>query len=389
MIIFPDVFDIFSLPEDLKLLRDGTRKLVNEEFIPREKEIDEKEIMPEDLFKKLRELGYFGITIPEKYGGIGAGQLGYMLVQEELGRTHECFNAVLSANNGIGSLGILFSGTEEQKQKYLPKLAAGEWISAFALTEPGAGSDAASIKTKAEKKGDRYLINGTKHFITRGDIADLLFVIAVTDASKGAKGISAFIVEKSFPGVRVARRHNTMGSDVIGQAEIVFEDAEVPEENLVGKEGEGFKVALKALSYGRLNIASRALGVSKRLFEMALSYSRERNQFGQPIGNFQGIQWMLSEMATLIYHMQCAIYASGIYNEKVKRAYKEVSMVKLFSSENAWKVADMALQIFGGMGYMKDLPVERFLRDLRAYRIVEGTSEIQRVIIARELMRYI
>lgn len=386
--MIPDVFDIFPLPEELKLLRDSTRKLVNEEFIPREKEIDEKGYMPEDLINKLRELGYFGITIPEKYGGIGAGQLGYMLVQEELGRTHECFNAILSANNGIGALGILYAGTEEQKNKYLPKIASGEYISAFALTEPGAGSDAGSIKTRAVKRGNKYILNGTKHFITRADIAHIYFVLAVTNPERGTKGISAFIVERNFPGVKIPRKHNSMGSDIIGQAEILFEDAEVPEENLVGKEGEGFKIAMKVLNDGRLNIASRALGASKRLLEMALNYSRERVQFGQPIANFQGIQWMLAEMATLIYHMQCAIYSTGILHTRGKKTGMEVSAVKLFASESAWKIADMALQIFGGMGYMKDVPVERFLRDLRAYRIVEGTSEIHKLIIARELLRY-
>ncbi len=387
MEFFPDVFEIFEMPEELKLLRDSTRKLVNEKLIPREREIDETGKIPEDLLNTFKELGYFGITIPQEYGGIGAGFTGYVLVQEELARTHECFNAIISANNGIGSLGILYDGTEEQKKKYLPRLASGEWLASFALTEPNAGSDAASIKTRAVKEGSKYILNGTKHFITRGDIADIFIVMAVTDPSKGARGISAFIVEKNFPGVRVARRHESMGSDVVGQAEIVFEDAEVPEENLIGEEGKGFKTAQKVLNDGRLGMAARALGTSKRLFEEAVRYSTERVQFGQPICQFQGIQWMLAEVAALIYHMQWAVYSTALLHEKRPRINKEASIVKFMATEWAWRIADIALQIHGGMGYMKDFPIERFLRDLRALRIVEGTTEIHKNIIAREILR--
>lgn len=378
----------YEFPEEINMLKWTTRKFVDKELIPLEKKLKDGDRIPEEIIRKFRELGYFGITIPQDYGGMGAGILGYIVVQEELGRTLDCFNLLISANNGIGSLGILYFGTEKQKKKYLPKLASGEWISAFALTEPGAGSDAGSIKTRAVKKGDRYILNGTKHFITRADISDIFIVIAVTDPEKRAKGgFSAFIVEKGFKGFNLARIHESMGSDIIKQGELVFEDCEVPAENLIGKEGDGFKVAMKVLAEGRLGIGARAVGAARRLFEESVKYAKERVQFGKPIAEFQGINWILAEMATLIFASRSMLYNVALRREKGEEVIAEASMVKYFATENAWKIADMALQIHGGYGYMKESGIERMLRDIRSMRIIEGTSEIQKLLIARHILK--
>jgi acyl-CoA dehydrogenase len=378
----------FELPEELNLLRETTAKVVQKELVPLEKKLKDGDPIPSEVIKIFRELGFFGITIPQEYGGMGLGILGYIVVQEELGKTLDCFNLLISGNNGIGSLGILYFGSEEQKRKYLPRMASGEIISAFALTEPGAGSDAQSIKTRAEKKGDFYILNGTKHFITRADIADVFTVIAVTDPQKKARGgFSAFIVEKGMKGFKITKTHETMGSDIVKQGELVFEDCEVPAENLIGNEGDGFKVAMSVLAEGRLGIGARAVGASIRLFEEAVKYSKERVQFGQPICEFQGIRWMLSEMATTILAARSMLYAVALRRHKGEDVTAEASMVKLFATENAWRIGDMALQIFGGYGYMKDYPVERILRDIRSMRIIEGTSEIQKLVIARAILK--
>ncbi len=378
----------FELPEELNLLRETTQRIVQKELIPLEKKLKDGDRVPPEIVKMFRDLGFFGITIPQEYGGMGLGILGYIIVQEELGKTLDAFNLLISGNNGIGSLGVLYFGSEEQKKKYLPKMASGEIISAFALTEPGAGSDAQSIKTRAERKGDFYILNGTKHFITRADIADVSTVIAVTDPQKRARGgFSAFIVEKGMKGFRIARTHETMGSDIVKQGELVFEDCEVPAENLIGNEGDGFKVAMSVLAEGRLGIGARAVGASIRLLDEAIKYSKERVQFGQPICEFQGIRWMLSDMATSILAMRSMLYCVALRRDKGEDVTSEASMVKLFATETAWRIADMALQIFGGYGYMKDYPVERLLRDIRSMRIIEGTSEIQRLVIARTLLK--
>lgn len=378
----------FELPEELKLLRETTAKIVQKELIPLEKKLKDGDKVPPEILKIFRELGFFGVTIPQEYGGMGLGILGYIIVQEELGKTLDAFNLLISGNNGIGSLGILYFGSEGQKKKYLPKLASGEIISAFALTEPGAGSDVQSIKTRAERKGDFYILNGTKHFITRADIADVFTVIAVTDHQKRAKGgFSAFIVEKGMKGFRIARVHETMGSDIVKQGELVFEDCEVPSENLIGKEGDGFKVAMSVLAEGRLGIGARAVGASMRLLDEAIRYSKERVQFSQPICEFQGIRWMLSDMATSIFAARSMLYCVALRRHKGEDVVAEASMVKLFATETAWKIGDMALQIFGGYGYMKDYPIERILREIRGMRIIEGTSEIQKLVITRALLK--
>jgi len=337
---------------------------------------------------KLRELGYFGIKIPPEYGGLGLGLVGYCLVQQELGRTHPAANLIISGNNSIGAMGILNDGTEEQKQKYLPKLAAGEWIAALALTEPGAGSDAAAISTRAEKKGDKWIINGMKHFITRADIADVYTVIALTDKEKRSRGgITAFVVEKGAPGLVIGKAQRSMGSDTVRQSEIYFEDCEIPEENVIGEIGHGFKVVMKVLEDGRIGQAARATGAATRLLEMSSDWAKQRVQFGKPIAERQAIQWMLADMARDIYATECMVYDAARRKDNGERLPKEAAIVKLFGSEMAFRAADCALQIHGGTGYMKESPVEFFFREMRLLRIIEGTSEIQRMVISREVLK--
>jgi len=379
---------MIELSEELNMIRAQTRKFVEKEIMPREMKLAEADEMPPEIVAKLREMGYFGIKTPPEYGGLGLGLTGYCVVQEEMGRSHSSVNLIISGNNSIGSMGILNDGTEEQKRKYLPKLASGEWISALALTEPGAGSDAAAISTRAEKKGDRWVINGMKHFITRADIADVFTVMALTDKEKRAKGgITAFIVEKGTPGLVVGKPQRSMGSDTVKQCEVYFEDCEVPAENVIGEVGQGFRVVMKVLEDGRIGQAARALGATRRLLDLSANWAKQRVQFGKPIAERQAIQWMLADMARDIYAAECMVYDAARRKDAKERLPKEAAIVKLFASEMAFRAADSALQIHGGMGYMKESPVEFFFRDLRLLRIIEGTSEIQRVVISREVLK--
>ncbi len=379
---------MIELSEELKMVREQTRRFVDREAIPREMELEEADAVPPDIVAKLRELGYFGIKTPEKYGGLGLGLVGYCVVQREFGRTHPAINLIISGNNSIGAMGILNDGTEEQKQKYLPRLAKGELIAALALTEPDAGSDAAAISTHAEKKGDRWIINGMKHFITRGNIADIYTVMAVTDKEKRARGgITAFIVEKDAPGLVVGNLQRSMGSDTVGQAEIFFEDCEIPEENVIGEVGRGFRVVMKVLEDGRIGQGARALGAAERLLELSTDWAKQRMQFGKPISERQAIQWMLVDMARDIYATECMVFDAATLKDAGERIPRKASIVKLFASEMAFRAADSALQIHGGTGYMKESPVEFFFRELRLLRIIEGTNEIQRLVISREILK--
>jgi len=377
-----------TLPEDIKLIQDQTRRLVERELAPRTKEIEDACEIPDDLLNKLRQLGYFGITIPERYGGMGLGALAYCVVQEELARAHAGFNLIISGNNGIGARAIVIDGTDEQRERYLPLLARGEKIAAFALTEPGAGSDAAAIETTAARDGDDFILNGLKHFITRGDVADIFTVIALTDRKLRARGgITAFIVEKGTPGFRLGRVQESMGSDVVKQAELVFEDTRVPAANVIGEVGWGFRTTVKVLDHGRLSTGARAIGVSQKLLDMSIDYAKQRVQFGRPIADNQAIQWMLVDMATNIYASRCMVRDAAWRLDKGERVSDQVSMIKVFATEMAGRAADRALQIHGGTGYMKDFPIESIYRDVRMMRIVEGTSEVHRMRVARSLLR--
>lgn len=381
-----------ELNEGLRIMLETVRRFVRQDLEPITKQVEDEDRIPDNIVQKMRDLGLFGLSIPEEYGGLGMSVLGECLVYEELSRVNACFRTRIGTNNGIGSQGIVIDGTEDQKKTYLPRLASGEWIGVFALTEPEAGSDAANIQTTAELRGDTWVINGRKHFITNGDIADLATVFAVTDkAGKARGGITAFLVEKTYPGFYVGAIERKMGMRGSHTCELLFDDCRVPAENVIGglsMVGKGFKTAMKVLDKGRLTMGASALGSAQRLLELSVEYAKQRVQFGRPIGEFQAIQFMLADMATQIYAARQMLYhAASLRDKKGTAVVKEASMVKLFCTEMANRVADMAVQIHGGMGYMKDFPVERYYRDLRLTRIYEGTSEIQRLVIARELLK--
>ncbi|MFO7599689.1 MAG: acyl-CoA dehydrogenase family protein [Candidatus Desulfacyla sp.] len=381
-----------EIPEAIRLMLDTVRRFVKKDLEPISQKVEDEDRIPDNIVQTMRELGLFGLSIPEAYGGLGLGVLGECMVYEELSKVNACFRTRIGTNNGIGSQGIVIDGTQEQKETYLPRLASGQWIGAFALTEPEAGSDASNIQTTAEQQGETWLLNGRKHFITNGDIADVVTVFAATDKAKRAKGgITAFLVEKNYPGFFVGAIERKMGMRGSHTCELIFDACEVPARNVIGGSsmvGQGFKTAMKVLDKGRLTMGASALGSAQRLLELSLDYAKQRVQFNQPIAGFQAIQFMLADMATQIYAGRQMLYhAARLRDQRGTAVVKEASMVKLFCTEMANRVADMAVQIHGGMGYMKDFPVERYYRDLRLTRIYEGTSEIQRLVISRELLK--
>ena len=382
----------YTIPENLKMIVDTIERFVKQDLEPISQQVEDEDRIPEQVVQTMRELGLFGLSIPEQYGGLDLGVFGECLVYEKMSATNACFRTRIGTNNGIGSQGIIIDGTEEQRQHYLPRLASGEWIGCFALTEPEAGSDAANIQTTAELKGDKWVLNGRKHFITNGDIADLATVFTVTDREKKAKGgITAFLIEKTDPGFFVGTIERKMGMRGSHTCELIFDNCEVPQDRVIGGPGmvgSGFKTAMKILDRGRLTMGASAVGSAQRLLELSIEYANQRVQFGQPIAKFQSIQNMLAEMATNIYAGRQMLYhAAWLRDNRGTAVVKEASMVKLFCTQMANRVADMAVQIHGGMGYMKDFPVERFYRDLRLTRIYEGTDEIQKLVIARELLK--
>ena len=377
----------FKFNEDIELLRDGVRKFIYEVVEPVAMEIEKNNHIPEEIVQMSRELGLFGLAIPEKYGGLELNMVGKCAIFEEIGKTHNGYTTLIGAHNGIGSVGIIELGNEQQKAKYLPKMATGEWIGAFALTEPSAGSNALSMKTTAVKKGDKYIINGSKHYITNALDAHVFTVMAVTDREKGAKGITSFIVEKDMPGFVIGAVEEKMGLRGSHSAELFFDNLEVPAENVLGEEGMGYINALKILANGRAGLAARNLGSCEKLLEYSISYAHEREQFGQQIIEFQAVQHMLAEMSLQTEALRALTYKVAWETDQGIRNVKESAMVKLFASEVYNKVADLAVQIHGGMGYVKDYPIERYYRDARITKIYEGTSEIQKNIIAREISR--
>ncbi len=378
----------FNIPEELELSRDMVKKFVNQELEPISMEVEESGVVPENIVSQMKDLGLFGITIPEEYGGLGLGSLGECVIRSELAKSNACFNVRIGTNNGIGSMGIYFDGTEEQKQKYLPRIASGEITASFALSEPNIGSDASGVQTTAVKKGDHYVINGMKNWITNGSIAEVFTVLAVTDKEKRARGgITAFIVDKGTPGFTVGRDDKKMGQNGSITSELIFEDCIVPKENIIGGEGDGFKTAMKVLDKGRILVGALSVGAAEKLLELSIQQSKDRIQFGKPICKNQAIQWMLADMATEIYASKMMMYNAAWMHDSGMKPTIEAAMTKVFSSEMVNRVADNAVQIFGGMGYMRECPIERFYRDVRLWKIVEGTSEIQRIVISRELLR--
>jgi len=377
----------FNLTEEQTMLRDSMRDFAKERLAPLAEEADQQGFTHPEILKELGELGYCGICTPPEYGGAGFDTICYALAIEEVSKVDASIGVTLSVTNSPAQVPILDHGSENLKQKYLPQLASGSNIGAFCLSEANAGSDAANIKFSAELAGDQYVLNGSKQFITNGGIADIFIVFGATDKSAGSKGISAFIVEKAFPGLKVGKKENKMGLNASSTTGLIFENCQVPKENLIGEPGQGYKIALAALDHSRIGIAAQALGIAEGAYEQALEYSKQRIQFGRPISQFQAIQFMLSDMATEIEAARFLIYNAAWHYDQKKRVSKEVAMAKLFASEMSFRVVHKALQIHGGYGYMKEYPVERMYRDQRVTELYEGTSEVQRMVIANQLLK--
>ena len=376
-----------TLPEDVQALRDAIRRFVERELEPISERVEEEDRIPDEVVARMAEMGLFGLAIPEEYGGQGLSMLAQCVANAELSRTNACFRTRVGTNNGIGAQGILIAGTEAQKRRFLPELASGRMTGAFALSEPNAGSDASRIQTTAVRRGDRFVLNGTKQFITNGVVAGVFTVLAVTDRAQGAKGITAFLVERDFPGFTVGKLERKMGMRGSHTTELAFDDCQVPAASVLGREGDGFRIAMQVLDRGRLVMASCALGALERLVELSVEQAKGRVTFGEPIANRQAIQWMLVNMEMDAYAIRQAVHHAAWKIDRGERATKEAAMVKVLATEAANRAADSAVQIHGGMGYMKGTAVERFYRDLRLTRIYEGTSEILRMLVAREMLR--
>lgn len=372
---------------EVRQLCDEIRRFIRNEVDPRSRWIEEHDEVPGDLVQKARDLGLFGLTIPEDYGGIGLDLAGKCAVEEEMGKTNYGFATLIGNHTGISTAGIVALGTADQKLKYLPRMATGEWIGAFALTEPQAGSDPAALRTRAVKKGDRYVLNGEKIYITNAGLAQVFTVMAVTDAAQGIKGISAFIVERDFPGFSVGRNELKMGMHGCTTAPLAFNDCEVPAANLLGGEGLGYIQALKTLTAGRVTVAARCVGMMDKLIAQCVDYMKIRTQGGKKLAEHQGLQWMLADMSV------ARDAARGLTQRAIEtllrgeRGTLEASSAKLYATEALGKVVDSAVQIHGGMGYMREAGIETTYRDARIVRIYEGTSEIQRNIIAAQLLK--
>ena len=376
-------------PETFEQLLDTVRRFVAERLVPREAEVAETDRIPDDLLDEMRALGFFGLSIPEDYGGIGLGVEEEVRVAFELGRTSPAFRSAFGTNNGIGSQGIVIDGTEDQKRRYLPKLASGEMVGSFALTEPDYGSDAASIQTSARRDGNLYVLNGTKRFITNAPSADLFTVMARTGArDSGAGGITAFLVEADTPGLSLGKPDAKMGQQGAHISDVIFEDCRVPGDAIIGGvEGQGFKTAMKVLDRGRLTISGTCIGVAERLIRDSLRYASERKQFGKPIGSFQLIQAMLADCETECAAAKALVLDAARRKDVGEPITKLGAMCKYYASEMVGRVADRAVQIHGGAGYVTAFGIERFYRDVRLFRIYEGTSQIQQLIIAREMLK--
>lgn len=376
-------------PETLQILVDSLRQFVGEVLIPRENEVAQTDAIPADIVEQMREMGLFGLTLPEDFGGLGVTMEEEVIIAFELGRTSPAFRSYIGTNNGIGSIGILLDGTAAQKQDYLPKLAAGDLLSAFCLTEPDAGSDAGSLKTTAVRDGDHYVLNGTKRFITNAPEAGIYTVMARTNPEiKGAGGISAFIVERGTPGVSLGKADHKMGHKGAHTCDVIFDNARVPASQLIGGvEGVGFKTAMKVLDKGRLHIAALSVGAAQRMLDDALNYALDRKQFGKPIAEFQLIQAMLADSKAEIYAARCMVLDAARLRDDGRNVSTEASCAKMFATEMCGRVADRCVQIHGGAGYVSEYAIERFYRDVRLFRIYEGTTQIQQLVIAKNMIR--
>ncbi|MDF3004762.1 MAG: acyl-CoA dehydrogenase [Oscillospiraceae bacterium] len=375
----------FVLSKEHQMLRKMYRDFAENEVKPLAEEVDEKEMFPIETVKKMGKLGMMGVYFPKQYGGAGADVLSYAICVEELSKVCATTGVAVSAHTSLCCAPIFENGTEEQKMKYLPKLCSGEWIGAFGLTEPGAGTDASGQQTTAVLEGDHYVLNGSKVFITNAGYADVFVVMAMTDRSKGNHGISAFIVEKTFPGFSVGKHEKKMGIRGSSTCDLIFEDCIVPKENLLGKEGQGFKIAMMTLDGGRIGIASQALGIGEGAIDEVIKYTKERIQFGKRISQFQNTQFQIADMHTRMKAAQYLVYSAAIKKEAHEPYGIDSAMAKLFAAEAANDVTRRAVQLFGGYGYTRDYPVERMMRDAKITEIYEGTSEVQRMVIANAL----
>ena len=377
---------VSHLSEEEEALIEAIREIARERVAPRAAEIDHTAEFPWDMKELLAQQDILAMPFPVEYGGIGASELAVVMAIEELSR-HCATTGLILAVQQLGSLPIILAGNEEQKQKYLPKLASGEWMAAFGLTEAGSGSDAAAMQTVAVRRGDKYILNGSKRFITNGGLAQVNSIFALTNTTIGTRGISAFIVEKDFPGFSVGRIEDKMGIKGSQTAELIFTDCEVPAENLLLREGDGFKVAMMTLDRTRPGIGAQALGIAQGALDLAVSYAKQRKQFGRPIADNQGIQFMLADMATKVEAARLLVYnVAEMIASGEKNFSKYSAMAKMFASDRAMEVTNDAIQILGGYGYMKEYPAERMMRDAKITQIYEGTNQIQRLVIARDLL---
>jgi len=381
-----------GIPEEEHKISIRVKKFVEEELNPISQQVETTGEIPQKIVEKMRKLGLFGLSIPQEFGGLGLTTLEEILVYEELTKTNACFRSRIGTSNSIGSMGILFDGTEDQKQNYLPKIASGKWTAAFALTEPDAGSDASGIKASARLEGDQWILDGTKLFITNGDSANVFTTIAVTDEDKRARGgFTAFIVENDFSGFTVGPPDKKMGLKGSHTNELVFRNCVVPKENVIGgmaMVGQGFKTAMRVLDKGRLTMGACALGASQKLLDLSIAHVQKMIQSGKSKSDLQAAQFVLADMATDIYAGRQMLYHAARLRDTGKNVTHEASMVKLFCTEMASRIADKAMDIFEDEGYLKESQIEMFLRDVRLYRIFEGTSEIQRMVIARNLLKH-
>ena len=375
----------FEFTDNMRMVQETARNFAEKEIKPVVMKYDESQEFPHEIMKHLGELGFLGVIFPEEYGGAGLSYLEYITIIEEISRVDPSIGLSIAAHNSLCSNHLYTFGNEEQKKKYLPGLASGKNIGAWALTEPTSGSDAGGMLTTAVKDGNHYVLNGSKNFITHGSVGDVTVVMAITDKSKGKKGISAFIVENKTPGFIVSKKENKLGMRCCDTSALAFDNCRIPKENLLGEEGAGFVQALTVLDGGRISIASLALGIAQGALDASIKYSKERKQFGKPIGEFQAIQWKLADMATQIEAARLLTYRSGYLKSKGNDVTLESSMAKYFASEVAVMATNEAVQIHGGYGFIKDFPVEKFYRDVKLVTIGEGTSEIQKLVIAREL----
>jgi len=378
---------VFDLTEEQRMIQEMARNFAQKEVLPKAAELDESGRYPRELVQQMAELGLLGVAVPEEYGGAGMDNVCYAIAMEEIARACASTAVIMSVNNSLVCDPLLKFGTEEQKKKYLVPLASGRKLGCFGLTEPGAGSDAGSQKTTAVRNGDHYVLNGTKNFITNAPEADLCILFAMTDKEKKHKGITTFILDMRLPGVTIGKHEKKMGIKASPTASIILEDVKIPVVDRLGNEGEGFKVAMGTLDGGRIGIASQAIGIARASLEDSLAYAKERKQFGQPIAEFQAIQWMLADMATEIDAARLLAYRAAWLKDRNARHSKESAMAKLYASEAAMRAGVKGIQIHGGYGYIKEYPAERHFRDAKITEIYEGTSEIQRLIISSALLK--